>query len=101
MASKVRKAHKRIGAGGFVLPSPKQIVAAKTPAGAWTARQLAEWGIEWPPPEGWRAYLNTLWRRYGGKYSHHDTVFDRAFQQRWLRISSEDEIPVVNPRRGL
>jgi hypothetical protein len=26
------------------------------------------------------------------------TVFDRAFQQRWMRIKSEDEISLVNPR---
>lgn len=37
--------------------SPEQIEAAKTPKGGWKAKQLAEWGITWPAPQGWRAKL--------------------------------------------
>ena len=26
--------------------------------GAWSAKQLAAWGVPWPPPKGWRRKLN-------------------------------------------
>lgn len=34
-----------------------EIVAAMTPKGGWKATQLAEWGVPWPPPRGWREKL--------------------------------------------
>lgn len=43
-----------------IVPCPRdtvtaeEIVAAQTPAGGWTRAQLAEWGVPWPPPKGWR-----------------------------------------------
>jgi hypothetical protein len=30
----------------------KDIEAKKTKNGAWTRKQLAEWGVPWPPPKG-------------------------------------------------
>jgi hypothetical protein len=30
-----------------------EIMAARTPKGGWTKKQLAEWGMPWPPPKGW------------------------------------------------
>lgn len=39
--------------------SPEAIEAARTPAGGWTKAQLAEWGVPWPPPKGWRAALES------------------------------------------
>jgi hypothetical protein len=38
-------------------PTAADVDAAKTPAGGWTRAQLAEWGVEWPPPKGWRKRL--------------------------------------------
>ncbi len=35
----------------------EQIEAARTPKGGWTRKQLAEWGVAWPPPKGWRKKL--------------------------------------------
>ena len=35
----------------------EEIEAARTPAGGWTRRQLAQWGVPWPPPKGWKARL--------------------------------------------
>jgi hypothetical protein len=32
----------------------EQIEVAKTPNGAWTRKQLAEWGVGWPPKKGWK-----------------------------------------------
>lgn len=43
------------------VPSPHEIAAAATPAGGWTAAQLAEWGVPWPPPRGWRGKLEVQW----------------------------------------
>ena len=34
-----------------------EIEAAKTPKGGWTRKQFAAWGIEWPPPAGWKDKL--------------------------------------------
>lgn len=34
-----------------------EIEAARTPAGGWTKAQLAEWGVPWPPPKGWKRAL--------------------------------------------
>ena len=35
----------------------EQIDAGKSPRGGWTKAQLAEWGIPWPPPKGWKSLL--------------------------------------------
>lgn len=34
-----------------------QIEAFKTERGGWTKDQLAEWGVPWPPPKGWKAKI--------------------------------------------
>ena len=46
--------------------SPADVEAAKTPAGAWTKQQLAEWGVPWPPPAGWKARLASNYEQRGG-----------------------------------
>lgn len=33
--------------------SREAIMAARTPAGGWTKKTLAGWGISWPPEKGW------------------------------------------------
>lgn len=35
----------------------EQIDAAKSPKGGWTRATLAQWGVPWPPPSGWRKAL--------------------------------------------
>lgn len=61
MGKKMKAARKIIKAGAFVLPSPRDVEAAKSPRGAWTAATLARWGVRWPPKEGWRAELRRRW----------------------------------------
>lgn len=39
------------------LPTDAEIEAARSPAGGWRRQQLAEWGVSWPPPRGWRKEL--------------------------------------------
>lgn len=43
------------------IPSPAEIEAARTPRGAWTRAQLAQWGVPWPPPGGWKRRLEEQW----------------------------------------
>lgn len=47
-----------------MIPSPEEIEAAKTPAGAWTKATLAAWGVSWPPPKGWRKDLERAYWRW-------------------------------------
>ena len=32
----------------------EEIEAQRTPKGGWTRETLAEWGVPWPPPSGWK-----------------------------------------------
>jgi hypothetical protein len=32
-------------------------MAGRSPAGGWTKKQLAIWGVPWPPPKGWKRKL--------------------------------------------
>jgi len=38
-------------------PTEDEIEQARTPAGGWTRDQLAQWGVPWPPPKGWKRRL--------------------------------------------
>jgi hypothetical protein len=40
-----------------------EIDAARSSQGGWTREQLAEWGVSWPPPRGWRKRLTRQERR--------------------------------------
>lgn len=44
------------------IPSPEEIKSLCTPAGGWTKAQLAQWGVPWPPPKGWKHELERKWR---------------------------------------
>jgi hypothetical protein len=35
----------------------EEIENGKSERGAWTRKQLAEWGVPWPPPQGWKLAL--------------------------------------------
>lgn len=37
--------------------SAVEIAAKMTPKGAWSRATLAEWGVPWPPPRGWKDAL--------------------------------------------
>jgi hypothetical protein len=39
------------------LVTREEIDAARTPKGSWTKARLAQWGVPWPPPGGWRDRL--------------------------------------------
>ena len=45
------------GWGGAVLSPLNEIMAHQTPRGGWTKKILAVWGVPWPPPKGWKAWL--------------------------------------------
>jgi hypothetical protein len=61
MARKTKESKRIIAAGKFAVPSPREVESAKTPRGAWTAKQLAQWGVAWPPRHGWRERLREQW----------------------------------------
>jgi len=37
--------------------SLEEVMAHQTPAGGWKKKQLALWGVPWPPPKGWKTKL--------------------------------------------
>ncbi len=41
----------------------EEVEAGRSPAGRFTRKQLAAWGVPWPPPSGW---LRTLLREEDG-----------------------------------
>ena len=41
----------------------EEVEADRSPAGGFTRKQLAAWGVPWPPPAGW---LHALLRDEGG-----------------------------------
>lgn len=94
---KVPRARARLDDRSFRLPSPAQVRAAMTDAGGWSAAQLAEWGVQWPPLIGWRAWLAAAWQDYGNGVIH-DTVFDQDYQDKWLQMESGQRVPLVNVR---
>lgn len=61
-----------------VAPSPDDVEAGKTPAGGWSKKQLAAWGVPWPPPTGWRRELERIyWRQRGQEAEGSRTVDGR------------------------
>lgn len=39
------------------MPTASEIEAKRTAKGGYTKAQLAEWGVPWPPPKGWKRRL--------------------------------------------
>ena len=50
--------------------------AKRSGVGAWSRKQLAAWGVPWPPPKGWRRKLNGGVYRTGADET--DVVVTRA-----------------------
>lgn len=49
---------------GIIRPAPitgkvsdAEIETSRSPRGGWTRETLAQWGVPWPPPKGWRKAL--------------------------------------------
>lgn len=43
------------------MPSKEEIELKRTIRGGWTKKQLAEWGVSWPPQSGWKRKLEQEW----------------------------------------
>lgn len=56
MPRKTVRARERLAQGNFTLPSPDEVQRIG-PTGGFKSMQLAEWGVPWPPPAGWRHEL--------------------------------------------
>ena len=37
--------------------STELIERSRTAKGGWSRKQLAEWGVQWPPKKGWKSAL--------------------------------------------
>jgi len=35
----------------------EEIMSKQTAAGGWTKKQLAQWGVPWPAPSGWKKWI--------------------------------------------
>jgi hypothetical protein len=46
----------------------EEIMSKQTARGGWTKAQLAEWGIGWPPPKGWKRKLEKAIEAERGHY---------------------------------
>jgi hypothetical protein len=67
MGRKIAEAMRRVAEGGFTLPTPEQLEWMRKANGkGFTALQLAEWGVPWPPRKGW---VQELEKKYNEQYS--------------------------------
>lgn len=82
MVRKTQQARHRIERRNFSIPSPAEVVEKMTPAGAWTAAQLAEWGVPWPPPHGWRRELERRWQAHGNATTNCPVTLPRERETR-------------------
>lgn len=55
-----------------------EIEAGKSKRGGFTRKQLAKWGIPWPPPHGWRKYLTGFCPRPDSMNKGGLTWFDKV-----------------------
>ncbi len=40
-----------------IIITEEEIELCKTQKGGWTKETLAQWGVPWPPPKGWKKTL--------------------------------------------
>lgn len=60
--------------------SNAEIEAAKSARGGWTRETLANWGVPWPPPKGWRKALTEGKPIPGGKNTNYKARRERKFR---------------------
>lgn len=60
-SEKAKMAKYILSLGNFIIPSPQEVMDCSTHGCGWTACQLAKWGIDYPPPKGWRKVLKDKW----------------------------------------
>ncbi len=83
---------KRTCAGAPVrMVTDAQIEAARTERGGWTRQQLAEWGVPWPLPKGWRSALvlgsnaRDKWARSKASAIMAASYAEHRFAELWYR----------------
>jgi hypothetical protein len=74
------------------IPTKKEIVKARTRAGGWTRKQLAEWGIPWPPPKGWRGKLE---KKISSLEKHYEIYFQSALKRQLEFELTPDEFEKI------
>jgi hypothetical protein len=77
-----------------------EIMAARTPRGAWTKATLAEWGIAWPPQAGWIDRLVAEGRPFRvGDWRPIETAEPKELDRRLVTDGCWIEIAVFLPRK--
>lgn len=72
-------------------PSPSEIFATRAKAGGWTKEMLADWGVSWPPPEGFVDDLKERWRKANMPKAHGlDIVAYASRHIQWARQKNGD-----------
>jgi hypothetical protein len=63
----------------------EEIEAKRTPAGGWKKATLAEWGVPWPAPKGWRKTIVA----HGTPYDPALNTFAAPAQPEYARVTAE------------
>lgn len=64
----------------------EEIEAERTAKGGWIRETLAEWGVPWPPPSGWKKAILT----HGIPYQEEPATFPgRTVERRFSRIHED------------
>lgn len=74
------------------------IKAAMTSNNAWTKKTLAEWGVPWPPPQGWRnALINgTEIPKWCGISKHEKEKLKAKQDKQFLTPENTEKLPISN-----
>lgn len=81
--------------------SEEQIEAGRSPKGGWSRKQLAEWGVSWPPSKGWKRRLlgwddpkpAVRWIEIRSRFGGHCSVCSAEFGKGDLILWSPDDGP--------
>jgi hypothetical protein len=86
------------------VPSPAEVAAKSTNNMGFTRAQLAEWGVPWPPPKGWRRRLENKYRRIHGAPVRHYRLEGRVsyedLDDAWRQAIEHDTDSTVAGGRG-
>lgn len=73
----------------------ERIEALRSPRGGWTKAALAELGVPWPPPKGWKKALETAILDESSQYDADRTSAPLYSRQRPRAGNRADSTPVT------
>lgn len=72
----------------------EEIDARRSERGGWSRRQLAEWGVPWPPPKGWRLAL------LAGENPKCRTARNRLLKEHYLSRANRATVAACHAYQG-